>query len=102
MQERLDYYSPSNIPMTLTNRIHTYLEKRGTWTPYEHIYHLAQNEGYHTMAIADALDKIRNMPHIGYLTEKGYRWYPMSEEEKAQLTRAKKWFESGEDTDLDL
>ena len=80
--------------MTLTTRVLTYLRKRNTWTPTDHLYRIAQNHGYHTLAIRDALDTIRNTCNIGYLYEKGYRWYDIPQEEQERMLAARAWFNS--------
>jgi hypothetical protein len=79
---------------TLHDRILTYLKKRNTWTPSDHLYHLAQGQGYHTIAIRDALETVRNTRNIGYLHEKGYRYYDIPEDMIKRMEWMDEWWDS--------
>jgi hypothetical protein len=79
---------------TLHDRILAYLAKRKTWTPVEHITALARSTGYHTIAIRDALETVRNTRNIGYLHEKGYRYYDIPQEVLQRMEWMDKWWDS--------
>lgn len=86
---------------SITDRIIAYLKRKNTWVSKDILYELAQSHGYHPLAIKDALHKVEKLVYIGYLYDKGYRYYDILPIEQAYMRRANEWWDTEDDTVLE-